>query len=107
MLPCVHVQERSCLSARTALQESCATGEGGGGQGCMAELNWKVVIVDESHTMRTTEHPPDAKHTEAVASVIKRARRAILLSGTPSLNRPFDLFRQVTPPPSASRRFLL
>lgn len=63
----------------------------------MAALPWKVVIVDESHTMRTTEHPPDAKHTETVASVIKRARRAILLSGTPSLNRPFDLFRQVTP----------
>lgn len=61
----------------------------------MAAQGWNVVVVDESHTMRTTEHPPDARHTEAVACVIKRARRAVLLSGTPGLNRPFDLFRQV------------
>ena len=49
----------------------------------------------ESHTLRTSSKPPDALHTEAVVSAVKAARRAILLTGTPSLSRPFDLFRQV------------
>ncbi|PSC75396.1 DNA annealing helicase and endonuclease ZRANB3 [Micractinium conductrix] len=62
---------------------------------CMACLQWRVVVVDESHTLRTSSKPPDALHTEAVVSAVKAARRAILLTGTPSLSRPFDLFRQV------------
>lgn len=49
----------------------------------------------ESHTLRTSNKPPDALHTEAVVAAVKAARRAILLTGTPSLSRPFDLFRQV------------
>jgi hypothetical protein len=49
----------------------------------------------ESHTLRTSNKPPDALHTEAVVCCLKLARRAILLTGTPSLSRPFDLFRQV------------
>jgi hypothetical protein len=61
----------------------------------MVARNWKVVVADESHMMRTSERPPDAKHTEAAARVIAKSRRAILLTGTPSLNRPFDLYRQV------------
>ena len=53
------------------------------------------MIVDESHELRTTATAPDSRHTEAVSATCKRSRRAILLSGTPSLSRPFDLFRQV------------
>ena len=68
------------------------------GQGCMAQVGWHVVIADESHTLRTSNRAPDARHTEAVASVVKRAMRAIFLSGTPSLSRPFDLFRQASIP---------
>ena len=49
----------------------------------------------ESHTLRTSNKPPDALHTEAVVCCLKLARRAVLLTGTPSLSRPFDLFRQV------------
>lgn len=49
----------------------------------------------ESHTLRTSNKPPDALHTEATVTAVKLARRAILLTGTPSLSRPFDLFRQV------------
>lgn len=64
-------------------------------QNCMASQRWKVVIVDESHTLRTSNKPPDALHTEATVTAVKLARRAILLTGTPSLSRPFDLFRQV------------
>ncbi|KAL4428086.1 hypothetical protein ABPG75_002175 [Micractinium tetrahymenae] len=64
-------------------------------QNCMASLRWRVVIVDESHTLRTSSKPPDALHTEAVVSALRLSKRAILLTGTPSLSRPFDLFRQV------------
>lgn len=62
----------------------------------MAAMGWKVLIADESHTLRTTKRPPDALHTEALASTARRATRAVFLSGTPSLNRPFDLFRQAS-----------
>ncbi len=55
----------------------------------------QVVIVDESHTLRTTDRPPDSRITEAAVAAIKAAARAVLLSGTPSLSRPYDLFRQV------------
>lgn len=62
---------------------------------CMANMGWRVVIVDESHALRTRPRFPDAADTEAVCTTAKRAKRAIFLSGTPALNRPFDLFRQV------------
>ena len=60
----------------------------------MAAMGWRVLVADESHTLRTTKRPPDALHTEALAATARRAARAVFLSGTPSLNRPFDLFRQ-------------
>lgn len=55
----------------------------------------QVVVVDESHTLRTQDRAPDARHTEAAAAAVKAAARAVLLSGTPSLSRPYDLHRQV------------
>lgn len=61
---------------------------------CLAALGWRLVIADESHTLRTGGRPPDAAHTECVAVAAKRAQRAVLLTGTPSLSRPFDLYRQ-------------
>lgn len=64
-------------------------------QACMAARGFRVVVLDESHTLRTTASAPDARHTEAAVAACKRAKRAFLLSGTPSLSRPFDLFRQV------------
>lgn len=54
----------------------------------------QVVVVDESHMLRTTNGATDAMHTEAVCAALQRSRRAVCLSGTPSLTRPFDLFRQ-------------
>ena len=61
----------------------------------MAAMHWRVVVADESHMMRTHNKAPDAAFTEAAAAIGRRADRLLLLSGTPSLNRPFDLFRQV------------
>lgn len=66
-----------------------------GRESCMAALGWRVVVVDESHNLRTTGRRQDAPHTEACIAAVKRAERRVLLSGTPSMSRPFDLFRQV------------
>lgn len=64
----------------------------------MAAMPWGVVIVDESHNLRTTNsRDSDSPHTEACVAAVVRAHRAVLLSGTPSLSRPYDLFRQVRP----------
>jgi SNF2 family DNA or RNA helicase len=63
---------------------------------CMAALPWGVIIMDESHNLRTTNsRGADSPHTEAAVAAGAAAGRLILLSGTPSLSRPYDLFRQV------------
>jgi hypothetical protein len=62
---------------------------------CMAALSFGMVIVDESHNLRSSGREHDNPHTEACAAALNRAQRVVLLSGTPSLSRPFDLFRQV------------
>ena len=62
---------------------------------CLATEGFKVVIIDESHYLRTSGYDKDAGTTEAAVLAAKRAKRVIMLSGTPSLSRPFDLFRQV------------
>ncbi len=57
---------------------------------------WGVVICDESHHICTAEKEgAENSMTLATLDVVSSARRAILLSGTPSLNRPFQLFNQV------------
>ncbi len=54
-----------------------------------------MVVCDKFHVPHTSRCPPDALHTEAVTSTAQRAARVLFLSGTPVLNQPFDLFRQV------------
>ena len=54
---------------------------------------WGCVVVDESHNMSTT-NGVEPLQTQVAAEVVKEAAHAILLSGTPALNRPFDLFCQ-------------
>jgi hypothetical protein len=51
-----------------------------------------MVIVDESHYLKNTK----TKRTKAVLPVLQRAKRVVLLSGTPALSRPNELFTQVT-----------
>jgi SWI/SNF-related matrix-associated actin-dependent regulator 1 of chromatin subfamily A len=51
-----------------------------------------VVIVDESHTLKNFK----AKCTKAATELAKKARRVILLSGTPALSRPSELFSQLS-----------
>ncbi|CAH2036084.1 unnamed protein product [Thlaspi arvense] len=54
-------------------------------------LDFKVVIADESHFLKSAQ----AKRTTASLPVIKKAQYAILLSGTPALSRPIELFKQL------------
>lgn len=41
------------------------------------------------------KHARGAPQLQACCNAASRAKRAIMLSGTPSLSRPFDLYRQV------------
>nr|CCD15802.1 unnamed protein product [Trypanosoma congolense IL3000] len=57
---------------------------------------WETVIVDESHILHTTvDESGDARYTSLLCEVGKRSKYCILLTGTPSLSTPFDLFNQV------------
>ncbi|CAB3978499.1 DNA annealing helicase and endonuclease ZRANB3 [Paramuricea clavata] len=58
---------------------------------CLKEMRFGVVIVDESHYMKNRK----AARTKALISVIKQAKRAVLLTGTPALARPEELYVQV------------
>ena len=56
------------------------------------ERKFKVIIADESHSFRNGE----AKRTKFIVPVLKKAKRVILLSGTPALSRPVELYNQIT-----------
>ncbi|KAI4344695.1 hypothetical protein L6164_011893 [Bauhinia variegata] len=60
-------------------------------QNMLMALDFKVVIADESHYLKNAQ----AKRTTASLPVIKKAQYAILLSGTPALSRPIELFKQL------------
>ncbi|CAM9206983.1 unnamed protein product, partial [Phaeothamnion confervicola] len=62
----------------------------------LGSWRWDVVLVDESHQLTTRQRGGDCcEQTEVCLRVVRAARRAVLLSGTPSLSRPFDMFSQV------------
>ena len=61
---------------------------------CMAAGAYGFVIADESHTLRTC-NTRDNGQTAAVRRIVAEARKAVLLSGTPSVARPFDLAGQL------------
>ncbi|KAK7869180.1 hypothetical protein R5R35_006630 [Gryllus longicercus] len=50
-----------------------------------------IVIVDESHFLKTHS----SARSKAVCGLLKNCRRVILLSGTPALSRPCELFTQL------------
>lgn len=55
------------------------------------QRNFQVVIADESHYLKNGQ----AKRTLAIVPVVRHAKRAILLTGTPALARPIELFNLV------------
>jgi hypothetical protein len=61
----------------------------------MAAGQFSHIIVDESHKMRTHTGDHASYEAEAVTRLVQRAPHATLLSGTPSITRPFDMYAQI------------
>lgn len=57
----------------------------------LCDFNFNFVICDESHYIKSAQ----AKRTQCVVPLIKQSKRALLLSGTPALNRPGELYTQI------------
>ncbi|XP_068575523.1 LOW QUALITY PROTEIN: DNA annealing helicase and endonuclease ZRANB3 [Cebidichthys violaceus] len=57
----------------------------------LSRQRFAVVVVDESHYLKSR----NAARTKILAPLIQGARRAILLTGTPALGRPEELFMQI------------
>ena len=53
--------------------------------------HFQLVICDEAHYLKSI----DAKRTTSTLPLVKQARRALFLTGTPALSRPAELFTQV------------
>ncbi|XP_052755113.1 SWI/SNF-related matrix-associated actin-dependent regulator of chromatin subfamily A-like protein 1 [Galleria mellonella] len=53
--------------------------------------NFGVVIIDESHYLKSHK----ARCTAALGGISRRCGRAVLLSGTPALSRPAELYTQL------------
>ncbi|KAJ8603609.1 hypothetical protein CTAYLR_004837 [Chrysophaeum taylorii] len=57
----------------------------------LARVAPNIVICDECHYLKNGK----AQRTKALLPLLKAARRAILLSGTPALSRPIEVFWQL------------
>ncbi|KAI3863408.1 hypothetical protein MKW92_026000 [Papaver armeniacum] len=60
-------------------------------QHMLMSSNFKIVIADESHYLKNAQ----AKRTSASIPVLQKAQYVMLLSGTPALSRPIELFKQL------------
>ncbi|KAM7463221.1 hypothetical protein LguiA_031342 [Lonicera macranthoides] len=60
-------------------------------QDALKASDFKVVIADESHFLKNGQ----AKRTSASLPILQKAQYTILLSGTPALSRPIELFKQL------------
>ncbi|PIN26426.1 Chromatin remodeling protein HARP/SMARCAL1, DEAD-box superfamily [Handroanthus impetiginosus] len=60
-------------------------------QNILLASDFKVVIADESHFLKNAQ----AKRTNASLPILQKAQYVILLSGTPALSRPIELFKQL------------
>ncbi|XP_025835934.1 SWI/SNF-related matrix-associated actin-dependent regulator of chromatin subfamily A-like protein 1 [Agrilus planipennis] len=58
----------------------------------LVEKRFGIIIIDESHVLKNFK----AKCTKAAIELCKIARRVILLSGTPALSRPSELYSQLS-----------
>lgn len=52
---------------------------------------FKTVVLDESHYVKTRK----TKRTKAATPIVRAATSALLVTGTPALNRPIELFSQL------------
>ncbi|KFK25159.1 hypothetical protein AALP_AA8G073500 [Arabis alpina] len=61
----------------------------------MLEREWALLIVDESHHLRCSKKSSEPSEIKTVLDVAEKVKHIVLLSGTPSLSRPFDIFHQI------------
>ncbi|XP_037078361.1 LOW QUALITY PROTEIN: SWI/SNF-related matrix-associated actin-dependent regulator of chromatin subfamily A-like protein 1 [Pollicipes pollicipes] len=59
--------------------------------GRLRDVGFLSVIMDESHCLKNHK----AARTRAALPLMRAARRCLLLSGTPALSRPIELFTQI------------
>ena len=52
------------------------------------EKDFKFIIADEAHYLKS----PDAKRTKCLMPIIKKSKRVILITGTPILAKPVELY---------------
>ena len=52
------------------------------------EKNFRFIIADEAHYLKS----PDAKRTKCLMPIIKKSKRVILITGTPILAKPVELY---------------
>lgn len=57
----------------------------------LLDRKFGIVVYDESHTLKNSK----AKCTVVAKRLADKAKRVILLSGTPALSRPLELFTQL------------
>ncbi|VIO92396.1 Helicase conserved C-terminal domain containing protein [Brugia malayi] len=60
-------------------------------QSHLIEYDFKAIIFDESHLLKDS----NAQRTKVATNISKKALRVILLTGTPALSRPVELFSQI------------
>lgn len=57
----------------------------------LKKMKFQMVICDESHYLKSHK----TKRAKAITPLVKSISKALLLSGTPALNRPIELFSQL------------
>ncbi|XP_078259361.1 SWI/SNF-related matrix-associated actin-dependent regulator of chromatin subfamily A-like protein 1 isoform X2 [Rhinoraja longicauda] len=58
----------------------------------LAERQFQLIIVDESHFLKNMK----TARCKAALPLLQAARRLVLLSGTPAMSRPAELYSQIT-----------
>ncbi|KAJ3673121.1 hypothetical protein LUZ60_006495 [Juncus effusus] len=61
----------------------------------MIDKKWGLMIIDESHNIRCTKKKAESEETKTILELAPKIKRIVLLSGTPSLTRPYDIFHQI------------
>ncbi|XP_053693187.1 SWI/SNF-related matrix-associated actin-dependent regulator of chromatin subfamily A-like protein 1 [Sabethes cyaneus] len=78
-----YIGDARILISSYSLMEKCANK--------LLERGFGFLIMDESHTLKNFK----AKCTSVAQELAQKAKRVILLSGTPALSRPVELFTQL------------
>ncbi|KAK2655549.1 hypothetical protein Ddye_008601 [Dipteronia dyeriana] len=61
----------------------------------MMKREWALLIIDESHHVRCSKKKSEPGEVTAILDMAAKIKRIILLSGTPSFSRPYDIFHQI------------